>query len=204
MSTPFEITALKRQINTAADIIRDLTNQLGEERQNVVRLNVHIESLEKHNRSIEEALIAANDHATEPVVLPQPYYGDRHCLDKREVIAAIVASGGTVADDECSTPENDLGRKSMAMAVKLLHNQWIALEAEVIRDANRYRFLRDEDAWGEDSDSWDPDTRTGLISAANLLWLSGDHYDAAIDARMAASEIPFFNPVKSANTGDQS
>lgn len=35
-----------------------------------------------------------------PVVLPSPYYGDRHCLDKREVIAAIEASGGTVKDPE--------------------------------------------------------------------------------------------------------
>lgn len=33
-----------------------------------------------------------------PVVLPSPYYGDRHCLDKREVIAAIEAAGGIVKD----------------------------------------------------------------------------------------------------------
>lgn len=35
-----------------------------------------------------------------PVVLPSPYYGDRHCLDKREVIAAIEAAGGIVKDGE--------------------------------------------------------------------------------------------------------
>lgn len=35
-----------------------------------------------------------------PVVLPSPYYGDRHCLDKREVIAAIEAAGGKVITDE--------------------------------------------------------------------------------------------------------
>ena len=72
----------------------------------------------------------------------------------------------------------------------------MAVDDDIIRDANRYRFLRDEDAWGEDSDSWDCDTRTGLISSENLMGgLSPDHFDDAIDARMAASDIPFLNPV---------
>ncbi len=71
----------------------------------------------------------------------------------------------------------------------------VAIGDDIIRDANRYRFLRDEDAWGEDSDSWDCDTRTGLISSENLMGgLSPDHFDDAIDARMAASDIPFLNP----------
>lgn len=71
----------------------------------------------------------------------------------------------------------------------------VTLDADMIRDANRYRFLRDEDAWGEDSDSWDAETRTGLISSENLMGgLSPDHFDDAIDARMAASDIPFLNP----------
>lgn len=71
----------------------------------------------------------------------------------------------------------------------------VALDADMIRDANRYRFLRDEDAWGEDSDSWDAEIRTGLISSENLMGgLSPDHFDDAIDARMAASDIPFLNP----------
>ncbi|TDS97705.1 hypothetical protein EDF78_10180 [Rahnella sp. BIGb0236] len=71
----------------------------------------------------------------------------------------------------------------------------MAIGDDIIRDANRYRFLRDEDAWGEDSDSWDCDTRTGLISSENLMGgLSPDHFDDAIDARMAASDIPFLNP----------
>lgn len=68
---------------------------------------------------------------------------------------------------------------------------------DIIRDANRYRFLRDEDSWGEDSNSWDVETRTGLISSENLMELRLDHFDAAIDARMAASDIPFINPVTS-------
>lgn len=71
----------------------------------------------------------------------------------------------------------------------------MSIDADIIRDANRYRFLRDEDSWGEDSDSWDVETRTGLISSENLMELRLDHFDAAIDARMAASDIPFFNPV---------
>lgn len=32
------------------------------------------------------------------VKLPDPYYGDRHCLDKREVIEAIKAANGSVAE----------------------------------------------------------------------------------------------------------
>ncbi|MGP2517152.1 hypothetical protein [Yersinia sp. 2545 StPb PI] len=70
----------------------------------------------------------------------------------------------------------------------------VTIDSGVIRDANRYRFLRDEDAWGEDSDSWDVETRTGLISSGNLMELRLDHFDAAIGARMAASDIPFLNP----------
>lgn len=70
-------------------------------------------------------------------------------------------------------------------------------DSDIIRDANRYRFLRDEDSWGEDSNSWDVETRTGLISSENLMELRLDHFDAAIDTRMAASDIPFLNPVTS-------
>ncbi|MGE4996773.1 hypothetical protein AB8884_03010 [Yersinia enterocolitica] len=70
----------------------------------------------------------------------------------------------------------------------------VTIDSGVIRDANRYRFLRDEDSWGEDSDSWDVETKTGLISSENLMELRLDHFDAAIDARMAASDIPFLNP----------
>lgn len=68
--------------------------------------------------------------------------------------------------------------------------------SDIIRDANRYRFLRDADSWGEDSDSWDFETRTGLISSQNLMggW-SPEMFDAAVDARLAASDIPFLNPV---------
>jgi hypothetical protein len=70
------------------------------------------------------------------------------------------------------------------------------VDAGVVRDANRYRFLRDGDSWGWDSDSWDPDTRTGLISSAKLITLENGSFDAAIDARMAASDIQFFDPVE--------
>lgn len=70
----------------------------------------------------------------------------------------------------------------------------VTLDADMIRDANRYRFLRDEDAWGEDSDSWDFETRTGLISWGNLCEVRTGDFDAAVDARMAASDIPFLNP----------
>ncbi|ELI8104604.1 hypothetical protein RSF11_004383 [Yersinia enterocolitica] len=76
----------------------------------------------------------------------------------------------------------------------------INIDASVIRDANRYRFLRDEDSWGEDSDSWVWETKTGLISWENLCDVRLDDFDAAIDARMAASDIPPFNVIKSGFT----
>ncbi|MHA3496367.1 hypothetical protein [Yersinia enterocolitica] len=76
----------------------------------------------------------------------------------------------------------------------------INIDESVIRDANRYRFLRDEDSWGEDSDSWDWETKTGLISWENLCDVRLDDFDAAIDARMAASDIPPFNVIKSGFT----
>ncbi|EKN3738412.1 hypothetical protein OU751_002959 [Yersinia enterocolitica] len=79
----------------------------------------------------------------------------------------------------------------------------INIDASVIRDANRYRFLRDEDSWGEDSDSWDWETKTGLISWENLCDVRLDDFDAAIDARMAASDIPPFNVIKSGFTVEE-
>lgn len=89
----------------------------------------------------------------------------------------------------------DTGEDYHMVPVFTAQQKPVAIDADIIRDANRYRFLRDEDAWGEDSDSWDVETRTGLISSENLMGgLSPDHFDAAVDARMAASDIPFFNP----------
>ncbi|MBF7978606.1 MULTISPECIES: hypothetical protein [Rahnella] len=100
-------------------------------------------------------------------------------------------------DAEYYSAWEDLAESAIRILEALKGDQVpVAFDADIIRDANRYRFLRDEDAWGEDSDSWDVETRTGLISSENLMGgLSPDHFDAAIDARMAASDIPFLNPV---------
>lgn len=50
---------------------------------------------------------------------------------------------------------------------------------ELERDAKRYRFLRDEDNWGEDSgdDCW------GSLAEAHA-----GEFDAVVDSRMAKSE----------------
>ena len=51
-----------------------------------------------------------------------------------------------------------------------------ALIADLERDAARYRFMRDEDNWGEDSgdDCW-----------ANLAEAHGEWFDEIIDGRIA-------------------
>jgi hypothetical protein len=107
-------------------------------------------------------------------------------------------------DFERDPSNNFLTRSEMMEAIKELisirelkgDQVPVAIDSDIVRDANRYRFLRDEDAWGEDSDSWDVETKTGLISSENLMGgLGSDQFDAAVDARMAASDIPFFNPV---------
>ncbi|CNL06631.1 Uncharacterised protein [Yersinia frederiksenii] len=64
-----------------------------------------------------------------------------------------------------------------------------AMTADVVRDANRYRFLRDKDCFGEQD-------APGLVSADDIFDLDTGDFDAAVDGRMAAADIPFFNPVK--------
>ena len=96
-------------------------------------------------------------------------------------------------EDKKSLPQQIAARYSIPLFTA--PQKPVAIDSDIVLDANRYRFLRDEDAWGEDSDSWHADTKTGLISSENLIGLSLGNFDDAIDARMAASDIPFLNPV---------
>lgn len=54
------------------------------------------------------------------------------------------------------------------------------------RDAIRYQFLRDKDAFGNENEP-------GLASWDDLAELEGDAFDAAVDARMADADIPAYN-----------
>lgn len=54
------------------------------------------------------------------------------------------------------------------------------------RDAIRYQFLRDKDAFGNENEP-------GLAGWDDLAELEGDAFDAAVDARMADADIPAYN-----------
>ncbi|MGG4624024.1 hypothetical protein ACLPHD_06580 [Serratia odorifera] len=52
------------------------------------------------------------------------------------------------------------------------------------RDALRYRFLKDKDAWGCDNEP-------SLVEWDDLIDLEGSEFDAAIDARIANSDVDY-------------
>ncbi|EPS0644766.1 hypothetical protein ACVBEK_003562 [Cronobacter malonaticus] len=64
------------------------------------------------------------------------------------------------------------------------HAQSEPISADVERDAQRYRFLRDKDAFGDDGEP-------GLATWDDLTELDMNEFDAAIDARMAHPSIDF-------------
>lgn len=64
------------------------------------------------------------------------------------------------------------------------HAQSKPITADVERDAQRYRFLRDKDAFGDDGEP-------GLATWDDLIELDMNEFDAAIDARMAHPSIDF-------------
>lgn len=51
---------------------------------------------EKSNSDDEPLFSGCGLKFVDAIKLPSPYFGDRNCLDKREVIAAIEAAGGKV------------------------------------------------------------------------------------------------------------
>jgi len=64
------------------------------------------------------------------------------------------------------------------------HAQPAPITADVERDAQRYRFLRDKDAFGDDGEP-------GLATWDDLIELDTNDFDAAIDARMAHPSVDF-------------
>jgi len=55
---------------------------------------------EKSHSDDEPLFLGSWLKVVDAIKLPGPYFGDRNCLDKREVIAAIEAAGGIVKDGE--------------------------------------------------------------------------------------------------------
>ncbi|HHF9036345.1 TPA: hypothetical protein ACPT59_003691 [Klebsiella pneumoniae] len=64
------------------------------------------------------------------------------------------------------------------------HAQPAHITENIERDAQRYRFLREKDAFGDDGEP-------GLASWDDLIELDTNEFDAAIDARMAHPSVDF-------------
>ncbi|GEM_PF-5536378 len=78
--------------------------------------------------------------------------------------------------------------RALTLALKELQERRSAAEAqepdyELHRDANRYRFLRDKDAFGDED-------ATDLASWSDLAELDAGEFDSAVDARLLNCEIP--------------
>ncbi len=72
----------------------------------------------------------------------------------------------------------------MPPAQPVADSEPVALTANIERDAQRYRFLRERDAFGDDGEP-------GLASWDDLIELDTNDFDAAIDARMAHPSVDF-------------
>ena len=70
------------------------------------------------------------------------------------------------------------------IALAAMDSEQVALTANIERDAQRYRFLRERDAFGDDGEP-------GLASWDDLIELDTNDFDAAIDARMAHPSVDF-------------
>lgn len=70
------------------------------------------------------------------------------------------------------------------MALAAMDSEPVALTANIERDAQRYRFLRERDAFGDDGEP-------GIASWDDLIELDTNEFDAAIDARMAHPSVDF-------------
>nr|WP_239066739.1 hypothetical protein [Citrobacter freundii] len=101
-------------------------------------------------------------------------------LDRLHQISEILSKAAAQSDG------GNLGY-AMADAVKVIAGAIAAFDAEpdydIHRDANRYRFLRDKDAFGDEG-------AQGLASWDDLAELDMGDFDSAVDARLLSCEMP--------------
>ena len=95
----------------------------------------------------------------------------------KERIAALESAG------ELSLKEQ-FYLEALRLLVAAMDSEPVALTANIERDAQRYRFLRERDAFGDDGEP-------GLASWDDLVELDTNEFDAAIDARMAHPSVDF-------------
>ncbi|HHT8272976.1 TPA: hypothetical protein ACT2RL_001544 [Citrobacter braakii] len=101
-------------------------------------------------------------------------------LDRLHQISEILSKAAAQSDG------GNLGY-AMADAVKVINGAIASFGAEhdydIHRDANRYRFLRDKDAFGDEG-------AQGLASWDDLAELDTGDFDSAVDARLLSCEMP--------------
>ncbi|HGY3717487.1 TPA: hypothetical protein ACNVDX_003153 [Citrobacter gillenii] len=101
-------------------------------------------------------------------------------LDRLHQIREILSKAAAQSDG------GNLGY-AMADAVNVIDVAIAAFDAEpnygIHRDANRYRFLRDKDAFGDEGEP-------GLASWDDLAELDTGDFDSAVDARILSCEMP--------------
>ncbi|HFT4300106.1 TPA: DUF551 domain-containing protein [Klebsiella quasipneumoniae] len=105
----------------------------------------------------------------------------------RERIQRIIRAINSEAYDEEEIREwlsSDEIMELSRMALAAMDGEPVALTANIERDAQRYRFLRERDAFGDDGEP-------GLASWDDLIELDTNEFDAAIDARMAHPSVDF-------------
>jgi hypothetical protein len=77
--------------------------------------------------------------------------------------------------------------KDLLELARTLERELAALREGVPRDAARYMWLRSQDAWPSSND---PARATRFDDKGDLIFLSGDKLDAAIDAALAQEGTP--------------
>lgn len=105
----------------------------------------------------------------------------------RERIQRIIRAIDSEAYDEEEIREWLSSDEIMELArivLAAMNGEPVAITANIERDAQRYRFLRERDAFGDDGEP-------GLASWDDLIELDTNDFDAAIDARMAHPSVDF-------------
>ena len=107
---------------------------------------------------------------------------------KEELIERIaISSGLRTRDGRNAVAEAIYAEVVQPLLVANREAQPVAVVPEDVRDALRYRFLKDKDAWGCDNEP-------SLVEWDDLIDLEGSEFDAAIDARIANSDVDYAAP----------
>ncbi|CAI2470448.1 DUF551 domain-containing protein [Serratia liquefaciens] len=88
---------------------------------------------------------------------------------------------------ERRSPSLRWGEAEQIAAELLANREAQPVAASALRDSARYQFLRNKDTWGCDNEP-------SLVEWDDLIDLEGSEFDAAIDARIANSDVDYAAP----------